>query len=119
MQVHHYKRIADPENFFSLVQQLEPPLLKLVVDRASVHGRKVASRIAPLGQLQCLELLSCYPPIVPESLTSLTRLRLEIAPDCCCPGDTTAFTTDLSSFPALQVRLPFQMAALGSSSIRY
>lgn len=104
MQIHDYKRIANPEDFFAVAQELQPPVEKLVVDRAGVDGRKVARRIAPLGQLQCLELLSCYPPTVPDSLTSLTRLRLENAPRYCYSDESTAFTGDLTSLPYLQVR---------------
>jgi hypothetical protein len=106
VQVHDYKRIPDPEGFFTAVQAMQPPLQKIVIDRVTVHGSKVAARIAPLVQLRSLELLSCYPPRIPASLTALTRLKLENAPVYCYPDATTSFTEDLSVFSALQVNLP-------------
>lgn len=122
VQIHNYQRISDPEEFFAVVQAMQTPLKKLVVDRAGVDGRKVAARIAPLTQLQHLEMISCYPPTVPTSLTALTRLKLENAPSYCYPDVTTSFAGNLSMFSSLQVRTitmsprsPFSCKGCGSS----
>lgn len=103
VQVDNYKRVPDPAGFFKVVQELQTPLKTLTINRATVDGRKVAACISPLQHLHCLELVSCYPPTVPESLTSLTRLKLENAGYYCYRDRATSFTGDVSVFSSLQV----------------
>ena len=86
-----------------MMQESQASLKTLTINRATVDGRKVAACISPLLHLQCLELVSCYPPTVPQSLTSLTRLKLENAGHYCYNDRATSFTGDVSVFSFLEV----------------